>query len=259
LTASVLFRGETLLLESGGVLVWPRLSIVAVADLHLEKGSACAGRGRLVPPWDSFQTLGRLAALVRRYAPRTIIAVGDSFHDGEAAGRLSADDLAVLHGMAAGARMIWVQGNHDPTPPEGVAGDCTEAFAVQGLVFRHQAADGASGEISGHFHPKARVATRAGAVVRPCFMCSDDKIMLPSFGAYTGGLEVGSAAIARHYPRGGRAFLLGSKRVFAFDVPPMQAREPGPGCMAAIDPPPISPQATEARLAGTRALHKSLE
>ena len=214
--ATLYFRGETLLLDQAGVLVWPRLSLMAVADLHLEKGSACAGRGQLVPPWDSLVTLERLSALVVRHAPSVLVAVGDSFHDARAATRLSPADGAT--------RLIWVRGNHDPLPPEGLAGEACETFAAEGLLFRHQAwahhgHPGAPGEVSGHFHPKARVLTRAGEIVRPCFMTDAHRIMLPSFGAYTGGLEVRSPAIARHYPQGGHAYLLGRDRVFCFRVP----------------------------------------
>ena len=229
--ATINFRGETLLLDPAGVLVWPLLSLMAVADLHLEKGSACARGGRLVPPWDSLATLERLAALVTRHAPRVVVAVGDSFHDAHAATRLSAADGAVLAGIGRATRLIWVRGNHDPLPPACVPGEACETFAAKGLLFRHQAAadhghPGAPGEVSGHFHPKARVATRAGEIVRPCFMTDDHRIMLPSFGAYTGGLEVRSPAIARHYPQGGQAYLLGRDRVFCFRIPP--AGQDGP-------------------------------
>ena len=214
-----LFCGETMLLDPAGVIVWPRLGLLAVADLHLEKGSACAARGQLVPPWDSGVTLGRLAGLIGRYAPAVVVAVGDSFHDDRAAGRLSPDDLALLGALTEAARFVWVRGNHDPAPPVGIAGNSVGEFDAEGLVFRHQALAGARGEISGHYHPKARVATRAAVVARPCFLCSEDRILLPSFGAYTGGLEVSSPAIAQHFPLGGQAFLLGRERVFAFAVP----------------------------------------
>jgi len=216
---SHVFCGETLLLDPAGALVWPRFSLLAVADLHLEKGSAAAARGQLVPPWDSALTLGRLADLVSRYTPSTVVAVGDSFHDDRAAARLSLHDYALLAGLTERARFVWVRGNHDPSPPEGIEGHSAPEFEIAGLVFRHEAKAGGQGEISGHFHPKARVVTRAAHVVRPCFMCSDQRIMLPSFGAYTGGLEIATPAIARHFPFGGQAFLLGTDRVFCFAVP----------------------------------------
>ncbi len=234
MTATITFRGESLLLDPAGVLVWPRLGLLAIADLHLEKGSACAVRGQLVPPWDSHATLARVAALVRQHAPRILVAVGDSFHDTHAVSRLSDADAAVLASIGQASRIVWVRGNHDPMPPEGVAGQACEVFAAEGVVFRHQALsrrdEPAPGEVSGHFHPKARVETRAGEIVRPCFMVDANRIMLPSFGAYTGGLDVRSPPIARHFRQGGHAYLLGRDRVFCFAVPAMGEDRPTLPC-----------------------------
>ncbi len=218
MTATALtFRGESLLLDSAGILFWPGQALLAVADLHLEKGSACAGRGQLVPPWDSRETLGRLSRLAALYAPRVIVALGDSFHDGGGAARLAAGDRAALDRLGA-ARLVWVRGNHDPEWPAGLPGEAAADFRLGGLVFRHQAAAGAAGEISGHFHPKARVTTRAGDIVRPCFVADSTRLMLPAFGAYTGGLDVGHPAIQALYPAGATVFLLGREKLFRFTI-----------------------------------------
>ena len=239
----LIFRGEQLLLDPAGVLVWPRLSLLAVADLHLEKGSSCAVSGQLVPPWDTQATLARLAALVARHAPKTVVAVGDSFHDAHAATRLSSADHAALAAIGRATRLVWVRGNHDPLPPQGLAGESCDSFTAETLLFRHQAQarQGAAdpGEVSGHFHPKARVSTRAGEITRPCFMTDENRIMLPSFGAYTGGLEVRSPAIARHYRQGGHAYLLGRDRVFCFAIPP-GGHGPATPCDKAEPPLPLA-------------------
>jgi DNA ligase-associated metallophosphoesterase len=212
------FAGEALQLDPAGALVWPAMRVLVVADLHLEKGSAAARDGQLVPPWDSRMTLERLGLLVRRYAPRTVVALGDSFHDTCGAGRLAAADAAMLRRITQAVDFVWVSGNHDPEAPQGVGGRAVAEWGAGRLSFRHQAEAGAAGEISGHFHPKARVVTRVGQVVRPCFVADGRKIMLPAFGAYTGGLDVRAAAIATHFPRGARVFLLGSQRLFSFPV-----------------------------------------
>jgi DNA ligase-associated metallophosphoesterase len=212
------FAGEALQLDPAGALVWPAMRALVVADLHLEKGSAAARGGQLVPPWDSRITLERLGLLMRRYKPRMVVALGDSFHDARGAARLAAADAAVLRRMTEAVDFVWVRGNHDPAAPEGVGGRAVAEWGAGRLTFRHQAETGAAAEISGHFHPKARVVTRAGQVVRPCFVADGRKIMLPAFGAYTGGLDVRAAAIAAHFPRGARVFLLGSQRLFSFPV-----------------------------------------
>ncbi len=223
------FQGEHLLLDPAGLLIWPAQSLLAVADLHLEKGTAAAQQGQLVPPWDTAYTLARLAAAIALYCPTTIVAVGDSFHDAQAATRLSAADHAVLTGLADRARFIWIHGNHDPHPPEGLLGHSAQSFTAGPITFRHQTDSRTLGEISGHFHPKARVQTRATTIARPCFMADPSRIMLPSFGAYTGGLDILTPAITQHFPRGGQAFLLGQTRVFTFAVPaPKLASAPRP-------------------------------
>jgi uncharacterized protein len=212
------FAGERLMLDPAGALVWPETGLLAVSDLHLEKGSSYARRGMLLPPWDTRTTLDRLALLLRRWRPRIVVALGDSFHDREGAGRLPSGEVARLAAMTDFSRFIWVMGNHDPAPQAGLGGHFVEEYAAGPLLFRHQAQRGAEGEISGHFHPKAAVPARGCAVSRPCFVADQRRVMLPALGAYTGGLDVRDPAIARLFPGGGRVFLLGRERLFSFAI-----------------------------------------
>jgi DNA ligase-associated metallophosphoesterase len=214
--APIHLAGERLMLDPAGGLLWPAVGLLAVSDLHLEKGSSYARHGQLLPPWDTHATLDRLALLLRRYQPRIVIALGDSFHDADGSTRLPSGELSRLRAMTAAHRFIWVQGNHDPVPPSGVGGEWVETYVTASLVFRHQATAGAQGEISGHHHPKAAVPARGGSVSRPCFVSDSRRLMMPAFGAYTGGLDVRDPAIARLFPRGGRVFLLGRERLFSF-------------------------------------------
>lgn len=207
------------MLDPAGALHWPARKLLAVADLHLEKGSSGARRGTLLPPWDTKETLDRLAVLVRRYQPEVLVALGDSFHDPDGAARLPAVEAARLEAMARGRRLIWVLGNHDPCAPAGLAGESVEEFSVGALVFRHEAVLGAvAGEISGHFHPKAVVPARAADISRPCFVADGRRVILPAFGAFTGGLDVRHPAISGLFRRGGRVFLLGRERLFSFPL-----------------------------------------
>jgi hypothetical protein len=218
--------GERVMLDPAGVLYWPAAKLLAVADLHLEKGSAAARRGALVPPWDTRLTLDRLVRSVGFWRPETVVALGDSFHDRAGPSRLPAVEADRLRRIAAGARLFWVLGNHDPVPPEGLPGEHGDTFRLGPLAFRHEArgrrpaarAEGERAEICGHHHPKARVATRAGTISRPCFVADAGRMIMPAFGAYTGGLDVLHPAIAELFPRGGRAFLLGAERLFSFGL-----------------------------------------
>lgn len=217
--APVHVAGERLMLDPAGVLHWPARRLLCVSDLHFEKGSAFAVRGRLLPPYDTRETLARLLPLLRRYRPERIVFLGDSFHDDGGAARMAAQDRAVLVHALSGVEAVWVAGNHDPAPPMGLPGLAVAELAEGPLVFRHVPAAGASGEVAGHLHPKATAPTRAGGVCRACFVADPRRVLLPAFGAFTGGLDVGDAAIATLFPRGGRTFLLGSERLFSFALP----------------------------------------
>ena len=212
--------GERLMLDPSGAVFWPARKMLILADLHLEKGSAAAGRGRLLPPYDSRATLDRTAVLLRRYSPTHLLALGDSFHDAEGAARLQHADQARLASMAQSIGFIWVLGNHDPHLPDTLPGEVVTAWSAGPLHFRHAAeAAGTETEICGHHHPKATVPVRGASVTRPCFVTDGHRrLMLPAFGAYTGGLDIGDVAIASLFPRGARIFLLGRERLYHFHI-----------------------------------------
>lgn len=199
-----------------GALFWPDENLLVVSDLHLEKGSSFARRGQLLPPFDSAVTLARLAALIAHHAPRRVIALGDSFHDTEGAARLSPDDRAALAALMAGRDWLWILGNHDPEPDETVGGDFSVSLAWSGITFVHEPTAGARAEIAGHLHPCARVSHRGRGLSRRCFATDAARIIVPAFGAYTGGLSIRHAAFAPLF-NGTRfmAHLVGAARVFS--------------------------------------------
>lgn len=218
IAAPLHMAGERLMLDPMGALFWPGKRLLAVSDLHLEKGSSLARRGMLLPPWDTHATLDRLASLLKRWSPATVVALGDSFHDATGSSRLPATEQQRLNAMTQAHRFIWVQGNHDPAPPNGLAGEWVESYVADPMVFRHQAIHAAApGEVVGHHHPKASVQARAGTVSRPCFVADGRRLMMPALGAYTGGLDVRDPAISQLFPLGGRLFLLGKERLFSFE------------------------------------------
>ncbi len=214
--APVELNGTSLLLDPSGALVWREHGLLAVADLHLEKGSAYARRGTMLPPYDTQATLDDLSRLVRRWQPRIVLCLGDSFHDAGGPGRLGVGDRARLAALTRGRDWIWLVGNHDPVVPADVGGRVETELALGPLVFRHEAEPGAAGEISGHFHPKASVATRARRVSGRCFVTDGRRMVLPAFGAYAGGLDVLDPAISTLFRRRFTAFLLGRDRLYAF-------------------------------------------
>jgi len=209
--------GVTLAIDPAGALYWPDQELLAVADLHLEKGSSYARRGVLLPPYDTAATLERLSRLIDRYAPRVVVALGDSFHDRGGADRLAPDDRAALAALQDARDWIWITGNHDPDPAPGIGGVFAHHVAIGPLAFRHQPeADVPEGEIAGHLHPAARVSTRARAIRRRCFAADARSMVMPAFGAYAGGLNVrDSAFVALFAASGFTAHVLGEGRTHA--------------------------------------------
>ena len=204
---------------SGALWVLNHRTLIA-ADLHLEKGSAFAARGQMLPPYDSRATLDRLEAEIDSLQPRMVVLLGDSFHDATSVGRMAAEDRARLDRLAAGRDWIWLEGNHDIAALAGsmddLVGEVVETMDLGSLRLIHEPQAGASpGEVAGHLHPAARVAAYGRGVRRPCFVTDGRRAVLPAFGAFTGGLDVRDPAIAGLFGEPPMAAALGRERVHA--------------------------------------------
>lgn len=190
--------------------------MLVVSDLHLEKGSSFAVRGQMLPPYDTRATLQRLTLLLARLQPDTVISLGDSFHDRGGPGRMDESDVATLRAMTAAADWVWIEGNHDPEAPTWLGGRAMETIQFGDLVLRHEPQSGdARGEIAGHLHPCAKVSARGRAVRARCFATDGERLVMPAFGAYTGGLNVRDVAFDPLFPEGCVALMLGRTRVYA--------------------------------------------
>lgn len=211
----IIVNGETLVLDKSGAVWWPGAATLVLADLHLEKGSSYARFGQFLPPYDTRATLLRVAEVVARRGPARLIALGDSFHDPFAAERLCVEDRLLLKRLAATTHMLWITGNHDPHPP-ALPGRAMPEWRERGLVFRHEPSlDPEAGEVAGHLHPCTRVAKYGHSVRRRAFAADTTRLVLPAFGAYAGGLDVGDPAIAGLFAGRFHAFMLGEERVYA--------------------------------------------
>jgi hypothetical protein len=198
------FHGVGLEARSSGALWWAEQGMLVVSDLHLGKSARMARRGGvLLPPYEGRETLLRLDAEIGALSPLTVVCLGDSFDDAASAD-LPEDEALWLARLMAGRDWVWIEGNHDPGPV-AIAGRHLAEFRRSGLVLRHIARTGTTAEISGHYHPKIRLAGRA----RPAFLIDRDRMILPAFGAYTGGLFADDPALATLMQPDGRAVLTG--------------------------------------------------
>lgn len=213
-------EGEPCLLRCSGALWVLNHRTLIAADLHLEKGSAFAARGQMLPPYDSGATLDRLEAEIAALDPDRIVLLGDSFHDSRSISRMAPGDRARLDRLAAGRDWLWLEGNHDREALggdlDGLPGTVIETLAVGALRLVHEPRDGVQpGEVAGHLHPAARIAAYGRAVRRPCFLTDGRRIVLPAFGAFTGGLNVRDPAFAGLFSDPPMAVALGRDRVHA--------------------------------------------
>jgi hypothetical protein len=192
------FSGHDLVALPQGALFWPTRKALLVADLHLEKASWFARLGQMLPPYDSIATLADLAALQASTGAAEIWCLGDSFHDRHGCDRLPARARALLAALTALTRWTWITGNHDPGIADHCGGEIAEEVEVDGLLLRHEADPGEPRpELSGHFHPKLRLHHRGRNISRRCFVATERKLILPAFGALTGGLDAGHPEIVR--------------------------------------------------------------
>lgn len=192
------FCGHDLVPLPDGAVFWPARRALLVADLHLEKASWFARWGQMLPPYDSLKTLEDLEGVIDAAGAREIWCLGDSFHDRDGCERLPADARSRLESLTARTQWTWITGNHDPGFSATCGGAVVEEAEVDGLLLRHEADPRETRpELSGHFHPKLRVRLRGRGVSRRCYVASERKIILPAFGALTGGLDAQSRAILR--------------------------------------------------------------
>ncbi|MEW9919276.1 ligase-associated DNA damage response endonuclease PdeM [Marimonas sp. MJW-29] len=196
-----------------GALWWPDQALLCVSDLHLGKAERIARRGGTqLPPYETRDTLARLAADLDTTRARRVVCLGDSFDDLGAAMALPEEEKLWIARLQAGREWIWVEGNHDPGPVD-LGGTHLNELSLDPLTFRHIAEPGARGEVSGHYHPKASIPLRGRTLTRPVFLYDSDRLILPAYGTYTGGLDCRSPALAPLMQPGACAVLTGKTAV----------------------------------------------
>jgi DNA ligase-associated metallophosphoesterase len=213
------FAGHDFFASPGGALHWPAEQALLVADLHLEKASWFAAGGQLLPPYDSLATLQALGREIERTGAKRLYCLGDSFHDRFGCDRLAAEARTLLTGLTSRLDWIWIVGNHDAGFADHCGGRIAEECGVSGIMLRHEAIEhDPRPEMSGHYHPKLRLSLRGRSVSRRCFVASRTKLILPAYGAFTGGLDAGHPEIVRKVGRGATALVPVTDRLLKFPI-----------------------------------------
>lgn len=199
-------------LRTSGALWLAQESMLVVSDLHLEKGSAYAVGGQMLPPYDTRETLNRLEQEVVALTPRSVVLLGDTLHDAGAESRIAASERTRLRALSERLRLIWICGNHDPGGAGDLGGETAAVVEAAGLILRHDPSPGpVRGEVAGHLHPCARINGPAGSIRRRCFASDGQRLILPAFGAYAGGLNLLDAAFTPLFETRPVGFALGRR------------------------------------------------
>jgi DNA ligase-associated metallophosphoesterase len=220
--ASFGFQGQDFALgcaaDMARAVYWAEQRALLVADLHLEKASFFARGGQMLPPYDSRDTLERLARAIDRSGARRVFCLGDNFHDAQGPARLEPAAAALLADLTRRVDWVWITGNHDekgaPAP-----GTYLPEVTVDGIRLCHEAQPGAAGaDISGHFHPRLTVVQRGRTIRRACVIDAGSRLVLPAFGTLTGGMDAGSPAIraALHPASEAQAIVVAAGRIARF-------------------------------------------
>jgi DNA ligase-associated metallophosphoesterase len=213
------FAGEIFFATADGALYWPEQNALLVADLHLEKASWFARLGQFLPPYDSHATLSALADVVGRTGAARLYCLGDSFHDRFGCDRLPASARELLSALTSRLDWTWIVGNHDPGFADHCGGRIEDEVEIGGIVLRHEAVrDDPRPEMSGHYHPKLRLHLKGRQVSRRCFVVSATKLILPAFGALTGGLDAHHPEILGSVGSGAAALVPVSDRLLRFPL-----------------------------------------
>ncbi len=218
----ITFADHTFTLHHDGVLLWPKHKMAIVSDLHFEKGTAFTHKKMFLPPYDTRETLLKLKTFCDMDQIDAILFLGDVFHDERAYNRMMKSDRDMLNGFLNCKTTIWVEGNHE----RGFIIPGTEVheeYMLDGIIFRHIAnPDDEMPEISGHYHPCIRFKHKGQKIRRACYVNNHSKIIMPAFGAYTGGLDIFDPAIQSILSRDNtfdiNAYLLGTKKVFCYPI-----------------------------------------
>lgn len=203
-----------IVLDCSGALWLPQAQTLVFSDLHFEKGSSFGRKGLFLPPYDTRRTLKDMARVIAQFQPQTIISLGDAFHDLDAEHRMNEADAKMLESFTQSHHWIWILGNHDPKPPKRFGGEAAEEFVIGGLQFSHEPETDTPWQVVGHMHPAAKVNRTGRHIRRRCFLTDGEKMIMPSFGAYTGGLNILDKAYDPYFSQKPDVWMLGEKRVF---------------------------------------------
>ena len=209
------FNNHKFQISKEGILFWFDKQIAIIADLHLEKGSSFGPSGQFLPPYDSEETLNKIFKTIKNHKIKTIILLGDTFHDKNAFDRMSEKVFILFKSLIEKYEVIFILGNHESKFEIGRISFLNE-YVIDDIHFIHQALPTSIFQISGHFHPVASVKSSIKKITAKCLLHTNNHIILPSFGQYTGGLNINNPVFKPFVNNDSKIYMLTKKSIYKF-------------------------------------------
>ena len=209
------FNNHKFQISKEGILFWFDKQIAIIADLHLEKGSSFGPSGQFLPPYDSEETLNKIFKTIKNHKIKTIILLGDTFHDKNAFDRMSEKVFILFKSLIEKYEVIFILGNHESKFEIGRISFLNE-YVIDDIHFIHQALPTSIFQISGHFHPVASVKSSIKKITAKCLLHTNNHIILPSFGKYTGGLNINNPVFKPFVNNNSKIYMLTKKSIYKF-------------------------------------------
>lgn len=172
-------------------LHWLDENTLIVSDLHLGKSGHFRKSGIAAPHQINQTNIRRLESIVNRVKPDRLLILGDLFHSDVNREWFQFEDWRTEHSQLD---IVLVAGNHDTLEPsfyyEAQLSVCYE-LREGNFRFIHDATNetvsGTDFIFSGHIHPGVRLRGKGRQSLRlPCFYQTEEKLILPAFGEFTG-------------------------------------------------------------------------
>ena len=211
-------RGERFIFDKSGSIFLENLKTLIFSDLHLGKSLSFADHGNLIPPFDLDETLLNLKNIIERYKPKRLISLGDSFHENKSIQKMKRKYVYIINNLLRKVDITWIEGNHDSNLlfKDKIQGNFKNFYKLKNFKFVHSKSlidEVNLFEFSGHYHPKITLKFNGVNYSYKCFILTDNFCILPSFGTYTGGLDIKSNALQKILPINKQIIILGNNKI----------------------------------------------
>ena len=211
-------KGEKFVFDKSGSIFLEDLNTLIFSDLHLGKGLSFANLGNFIPPFDLDETLLNLKSIIEKYKPKRLISLGDSFHENNSIHKMERKYVNIINNLFHKINITWIEGNHDSNLlfKEKIQGNFKNFYKLKNFKFVHSKSEIDElniFEFSGHYHPKVTLKFNGLNYSYKCFILTDNFCILPSFGTYTGGLDIKSNALKKILPTNKQIIILGNNKI----------------------------------------------